>query len=665
MRKSLLIALAAGTLCPAALAQVSESTTPAPFGGHVVINQDGAPPFGDRAIGVVYDNGSNVFGGGGQLVVLGTTNALDDVNLAPGPWAGLTGRAITSINWFVQTSGTACGNGSGTGPVNPFDVVMDFYTAADFTAPNMLTPATPFGTVRIPIAAGGLDCGFIWSVTSALTVPLPVPDGTNQIYIQTRFVQTGTNTLLPFASAGTGTQWAFPVWGLEPTTRVGASVSSYGRDINGNSVFAGGTPIITGAGAGAHEHRETNAGAPVRGLVIRLFGDIPPPPPPTGIDLGCVTDGTTVVNNAGGTGVQWYQVCVAQGAEDVALKYFDIDSEGSGSDVAIGLYGADGNLAGQSGSDDNDGSGNNAQLTFGVGRRAEVADGLQYDGRDGQLAAGTYYLAVAPTGSSFGANAFGVSPVGTNGAFTLNIRTNTNGAPAPASVTPLINHQDYAASPPGGPIVYPDFRQGTATDSGLRGVLWSRFELTATAGAGDSFLDIDFARLSTPIADGVAYIFNSNGDLVAFSDDEGEAALPQFSFGAGSGPRTYPPAVNTFEGLNGTLPAGTYYMASALFATQDLQPINDGRFHVRGTSGSNLTLGADIYTGGTPTTPCDPDVNQDGNVDQDDISCLAQAVAGDPTCLGGGVDPDFNRDGNVDQDDIAALEQVVGGAPCP
>ncbi|MDX2131868.1 MAG: hypothetical protein SFY69_07440 [Planctomycetota bacterium] len=63
--------------------------------------------------------------------------------------------------------------------------------------------------------------------------------------------------------------------------------------------------------------------------------------------------------------------------------------------------------------------------------------------------------------------------------------------------------------------------------------------------------------------------------------------------------------------------------------------------------------------------PCDPDVNQDGNVDQDDIACLAQAVAGSPECLGGGVDPDFNRDGNVDQDDISSLEQVVAGAECP
>jgi hypothetical protein len=60
---------------------------------------------------------------------------------------------------------------------------------------------------------------------------------------------------------------------------------------------------------------------------------------------------------------------------------------------------------------------------------------------------------------------------------------------------------------------------------------------------------------------------------------------------------------------------------------------------------------------------CEPDFNQDGNVDQDDIACLAQVVAGDISCSD--LDPDFNRDGNVDQDDIDALAQVVAGQECP
>ncbi|MDX2132929.1 MAG: M12 family metallo-peptidase [Planctomycetota bacterium] len=59
-----------------------------------------------------------------------------------------------------------------------------------------------------------------------------------------------------------------------------------------------------------------------------------------------------------------------------------------------------------------------------------------------------------------------------------------------------------------------------------------------------------------------------------------------------------------------------------------------------------------------------PDYNDDGNVDQDDILCLVQAVAGDPSCSGGG-DPDYTRDGNVDQDDVAQLTQLVAGAFCP
>jgi methionine-rich copper-binding protein CopC len=79
-------------------------------------------------------------------------------------------------------------------------------------------------------------------------------------------------------------------------------------------------------------------------------------------------------------------------------------------------------------------------------------------------------------------------------------------------------------------------------------------------------------------------------------------------------------------------------------------------------SGDGLAGGASVLTF-VVGAPCDPDFNADGNVDQDDIACLAQVVGGDDACSS--LDPDFNRDGNVDQDDIDALAQVVGGAPCP
>jgi hypothetical protein len=62
-------------------------------------------------------------------------------------------------------------------------------------------------------------------------------------------------------------------------------------------------------------------------------------------------------------------------------------------------------------------------------------------------------------------------------------------------------------------------------------------------------------------------------------------------------------------------------------------------------------------------SPCDPDMNQDGNVDQDDVSYLINVVGGGPNPTG--IDPDFNQDGNVDQDDVGALINVVAGGDCP
>jgi hypothetical protein len=61
--------------------------------------------------------------------------------------------------------------------------------------------------------------------------------------------------------------------------------------------------------------------------------------------------------------------------------------------------------------------------------------------------------------------------------------------------------------------------------------------------------------------------------------------------------------------------------------------------------------------------PCDPDYNQDGNSDQDDVMYLITVVAGGPNPTG--RDPDFNRDGNADQADVSALMDAVVGSPCP
>lgn len=87
-------------------------------------------------------------------------------------------------------------------------------------------------------------------------------------------------------------------------------------------------------------------------------------------------------------------------------------------------------------------------------------------------------------------------------------------------------------------------------------------------------------------------------------------------------------------------------------------------------SDAALCAGPDVVTGralvfvpGMAPPECDPDLNQDGNVDQDDVAYLIEVVGGgqNPT----GIDPDFSGDGNVDQDDVSALINAVGGGGCP
>jgi hypothetical protein len=64
-----------------------------------------------------------------------------------------------------------------------------------------------------------------------------------------------------------------------------------------------------------------------------------------------------------------------------------------------------------------------------------------------------------------------------------------------------------------------------------------------------------------------------------------------------------------------------------------------------------------------PPPPCDPDFNQDGNANQDDVAYLVNVIAGGANPSG--RNPDFNNDGNVDQDDYISLVNVVAGGVCP
>lgn len=78
---------------------------------------------------------------------------------------------------------------------------------------------------------------------------------------------------------------------------------------------------------------------------------------------------------------------------------------------------------------------------------------------------------------------------------------------------------------------------------------------------------------------------------------------------------------------------------------------------------ANLFSGAIYRLEPSGGAGCDPDTNQDGNVDQGDLDYLVNVIAGGANP--GGIDPDFNRDGSADQGDIDALLDVIAGGMCP
>jgi len=185
--------------------------------------------------------------------------------------------------------------------------------------------------------------------------------------------------------------------------------------------------------------------------VVRLSrGTVPAGGPPASfIDLGVL--GQTPVTNTqtlSSGGVVWFKFVLdtpVDGATPTPREYFDIDSEGSSIfDTMIALYRDDGSGTLVT-SDDNDGSGNYSQLTYGRGTRDPVFDSQPYNGRDGlTLAAGTYYLAVTEFAATFGNNFVVFFNTGTStGDVTVNLRRGVQSLIVCGPINNPANNHDY------------------------------------------------------------------------------------------------------------------------------------------------------------------------------------------------------------------------------
>jgi hypothetical protein len=173
--------------------------------------------------------------------------------------------------------------------------------------------------------------------------------------------------------------------------------------------------------------------------------------PTTFIDLGTINSisndynvaDLSVIAPVNGSAITWYRFNLAQATGSVG-PYFDIDLFATGTtaqlDTEIGVYNNLGNMVAN---DDDDGHSLRSALTFGnTTTRIMPPDpfgftnGVNANGRDGNLGVGTYWLAVSNFSTTHGTTNWNVTSTGTaQGTVQVNFRTDA--VPEPATMAVL------------------------------------------------------------------------------------------------------------------------------------------------------------------------------------------------------------------------------------
>ncbi len=178
--------------------------------------------------------------------------------------------------------------------------------------------------------------------------------------------------------------------------------------------------------------------------------NITPVDPSGTVDMGTLgaADTKTANGSLASASVKWFKI-VVPAASNAGGTFVDMDTEGSvvgGSATRMALYTPSGAPAGTALfttlQDATDGSGSLSQLTFGRTTPARPAVGVPasaaYNGRDGDLRPGLYYIGVAATGtapsttSTVSGQNFGFISTSTNTG-TVNVNVNSQLPSTPAS----------------------------------------------------------------------------------------------------------------------------------------------------------------------------------------------------------------------------------------
>jgi len=624
MRTSLMAmgAVAGMAQCGGAVAQSSESLAGM---GAIRLHPSG-DVFTGRSLSVLYATPVDLRGypDGGL-----PKRAGDDVDFSPGP----AGNGSNGQGGPVTVSGAAFGVVCPAGATNTVaDVSVSFFDVFNGWVVGSFPGAGLLGERVI----SQINCAPGFNTFFDTASPATIPDFVTPIEIE---VSVGTDAFVVLESRLQGTTNLHPTnWIVTagPAINIGSSDSRRWGDSNSDGLV---------------QATEINAATTTRYLYLGLQGDAPPVLPPISVDLGCLGDGV-VTASLGDTphgAVRWVAFCANNPVEDSLLRYLDIDTAGTIGDTAIQLV----DLAGTTiGALDSDRAGDDqGMISVGVGRRASVSGGAQFDGWAGDLSnqnGNRYFLAVRNDAL------VAVNPQ-------VKVRTNLNSGVNGPVVPPVTNGVAYG-------VLTAGRIQGVSqelTRDTVNSVRWSAFTLPQGVCVLSGSLAFDFVTQSDPVADIVAWVFDARGNIVAFGDDgQGTPAnKPDIRFGV--------------DGNRGNLAAGTYYVAVALFDADNSDLSNVGgedRFHVRGRSGSSLDGGADIlYVPGTLCHTVWPecgsaDFNSDGQAaDAADLdaflSVFSEGPCVPPNAVCGQVD--FNNDGSLyDPCDVDSFLEVFAGGHC-
>jgi hypothetical protein len=649
MNKSLLLVAFAGAAAPAfGQLTMTERLAPTikqvnPYSGEIT----GERPLGSpssRAVGVVYDNHlfNNISIGRGSSINSTHRNDLEDLNFNPGPWANVAIRVVTSIDISVARIQ------AGFSPDDSHQVTLRFYSEADvlFTGiagtgtPMLVEGAVPIDAISLllPSTNNNFINGFGFGPITGLSLP-----ATGVVFVQAT-IETQADDLL-----ATTDDWRLTLSNSSGATlRAGSTTPGLGMDGGFAAAITPLDGIFIGGAANAaapNEHVALAFGAtpiPPRpagpaNLDIAISGDIPVSPPSgTPITLGADGGWSSLTGNAGQNAVSWFSFTLTSDCIDENGKYVDIDTNGTAPNVnaSLAIFDSEGT---QIASDSDSGNDLDAALSFGIGRRAGEGNGLQFDGRNWTqspelvrgLLAGTYFIAVTTAEA---------------GSFTLRVRTNEAGGALDPSVAPVATRIVGLGSED--PIVAPG---GVGTS-----------ELN---GPGVSWYDVQICRAST---DAEPVTFATTGsDAGTYSVNIFDGSGNQITTGTGTNVTAFS---QTWDGTS-VLAAGRYFVAMS-YVPVDLSndPINDGRWHVRGrnqSGGFTMRAGWSVAYASCTTTPtCDYDFNQDENVDLLDAQQMAQVFVGSILPESGWLDGDLNGDENADLTDAQLLAAYVVTGVC-